>query len=374
MPDTVVKKSEKMFKRLVEAAFRFIFAKGDRSVYPIKPENVRSILVLRPDKLGDMIATIPALHALKAHLPHARIEVIASPHNRDLIADDPDIDAVHTYTKNILHDIPMIRRLKKARFDIVFDPICHDSVTGLILSKWIGRHSIKAAARKLRLRPYYDYCEPYEPDGRDHSIDNSLLVFNVFGIDPASVDPYRPMYLPEDSIRKAEAFYESVPSNCLRVGFNISAGSPSRTLDVRKYIAVMHAVAADYPDAEFIISCAPNERERGEELQRALPGKTHLIPDGRSFRDVCAVISRLDILISPDTSLVHVAGTFGVPVVALYSGHIRNFYFWKPYRQECGWVISNEFHHLLDIEPEQIVDQFRRLVATLDLTEKARPS
>ena len=59
---------------------------------PLNHNKINSILILRPDKLGDMIATIPAIHELKSKLPHVRIEVVASPRNNIIVANDENWD------------------------------------------------------------------------------------------------------------------------------------------------------------------------------------------------------------------------------------------------------------------------------------------
>ncbi len=367
MPPKVVKKTEHLFKDLLEGSFRLLLRPGDGSRLPLKPADVSSILILRPDKLGDMIATLPAIHALKKTYPHITVEVMASPQNRVLVEGDPAVDAVHIYCKNITRDWPLIRRLKRRRFDIVFDPICHDSVTGLLLSRLIANGSVRAASRKLKLQRYYDYCEPYQPEGRDHNIDNGLLVFNVMGENPAGIDPFLPVHLPEPSVEKAQRFHRSLPKDdAVWIGVNISAGSPTRTLTVEKYAMILGGIVSRLPSARFLISCTMDERERGLQLREALDGRAHIVEENLSLLDACAVLDGLDYFISPDTSLVHLARLMKIPVVGLYSGHMRNYYFWKPYRQEHGGVVAKAVGNLHDIEPSRVVEEFFRLKDAVD--------
>jgi ADP-heptose:LPS heptosyltransferase len=327
------------------------------------PERVKSILFLRPDKLGDMIATIPAIHALKREIPHIRIEVIASPRNKIVIENDPFIDAIHLYTKNIFHDYFMIIKLRRNKYDIVYDPICHDSVTGLLLTKIIGSESIKAASRKLNFQHFYDYCEPYQPDGDDHNIDNGLLICNVLGRNPDTINPFQPIFIPESAIKKAKEFCDSIQNiNQLRIALNISAGSPTRTLPVERYSEIVKGIRKHYKETCFIIICTMGERERGIELFDNIAQSVYIVPEGLSLHEVTAIIRHVDILISPDTSLIHIARLMNIPVVGLYSGHLRNYRFWRPYRQECGSVIANNVHNLHDITAERVVEAFGQVV------------
>lgn len=366
MPSAAVKKTELRFKKLLHRLFHLILGSGDSTRIPVRAENVRSILILRPDKLGDMITTIPAAHALKKMFPHLRIEIVASPLNRQLVANDPCFDAVHIYRKNILVDLPMIFRLRKKRFDIIFDPICHDSVTGLLLSRLISKRAIRAAARKLDLMSFYDYCEPFQPDGEEHNIDNNLLVFNLFGIDPDTVDPFLPVFLPETCQARAAEFEGTLSEDrTFRIGINISAGSPSRSLHLSKYATLLDNIAEEHPRAQCVVVCTSDDRDLGRQLVANREGRAYLVPEGLSLLEAAAVIKGFDLFISPDTSLIHMARLMNIPVVGLYCGHRRNYHFWKPFRQEHGSVVSSHPGHLHDIEPTQIFDEVQKVLKTV---------
>jgi ADP-heptose:LPS heptosyltransferase len=366
MPPRTVKQIEQLFKKALNLPFRLFLKQGDPDRIPVNPDSVKSILILRPDKLGDMIATIPAIHALKKMFPHLRIELLASPKNVSMIERDPDIEQIHLYSKNILKDWPVIMRLRKKKFDIVYDPICYDSTTGMLLAKIIGNESVKAAARKQNLQRYYDYCRPFLVDGDDHNIDNGLLIFEVLGVRPETVDPFRTVYIPGGSRAVADRFYQSLPSSDrFRVGLNISAGSPTRTLSIEKYISITDAINRRHPEFEFIVICVMDQRKEAERLVSSIKAKGHLVPENLSLLDVSAIVGRLDMLISPDTSLVHIARLMKVPVVGLYSGHGRNFRFWRPYRQKHGAVVARSIYDIHDIEPDEVVEEFELLLTSI---------
>jgi heptosyltransferase III len=358
MPPFLIKKTEHLFKRILFWFLKSILREGNHSIRPISPDKVKSILILRPDKLGDMIATVPAIHALKKYWPHLRLEIVASPRNKIIIEQDPTVDAVHIYSKNIFADWNLIRLLRKIKFDIIYDPICHDSMTGLLLAKLIAPKAILVASRKMKFLSFYDYCEPYQPDGDDHNIDNGLLIFNLFGLNSKTVDPFYPPFMSTKSRAIADEFISRFPTDTIRVGLNISAGTPSRTLRIEKYITLVKLIAARFPKVQFIIFCTMDERQKGEILAQSNAGICHLVPENLSLLDVAAILQQMRIFISPDTSLVHIAGLMKTPLVAFYSGHIRNYRFWRPYRQENASIVAQNHDNLHDIEPEQVAALF----------------
>jgi ADP-heptose:LPS heptosyltransferase len=54
----------------------------------------RSLLLIRPDHLGDVLFLTPALHALRERLPETKITLLVGPWGRAAIDGNPDVDAV----------------------------------------------------------------------------------------------------------------------------------------------------------------------------------------------------------------------------------------------------------------------------------------
>ena len=59
---------------------------------------VRHILIIRPDAIGDLILTIPAIMTIKKHYPKAKISLLASPYNAKLLYDFDIVDHIIEYT------------------------------------------------------------------------------------------------------------------------------------------------------------------------------------------------------------------------------------------------------------------------------------
>src|SRR5579859_1915286 len=53
------------------------------------------VLLLRPDHLGDVLLTTPAIAALRAALPDARLIALVGPWCAQALSGNPHLDAVH---------------------------------------------------------------------------------------------------------------------------------------------------------------------------------------------------------------------------------------------------------------------------------------
>jgi ADP-heptose:LPS heptosyltransferase len=71
--------------------------------------------------------------------------------------------------------------------------------------------------------------------------------------------------------------------------------------------------------------------------------------------------ANLEVLITPDTSLVHIARAFNVQVVGLYTRFMKNFLLWKPFGQENGSVVAGNDHNIHDISVEAVFDEFMKV-------------
>jgi heptosyltransferase-2/heptosyltransferase-3 len=65
-------------------------------VFPSQPGIANRILLIRPDHLGDVLLTTPAIHALRASYPTAEIHMLAGPWSANVLACYPEIDLVLT--------------------------------------------------------------------------------------------------------------------------------------------------------------------------------------------------------------------------------------------------------------------------------------
>ena len=86
------------------------------------------ILVVKRDKIGDLLLATPMLRVIRAALPEARIELLASDYNAWLLAGNRDIDRVWTYRRARsgthvsvragLQQVVQMLRLRARRFDV----------------------------------------------------------------------------------------------------------------------------------------------------------------------------------------------------------------------------------------------------------------
>ncbi len=358
----------------VEHAFKAFFfgmckpflKRKQREFAPLDGTALRKVLFLRPEKIGDMVISFPVFDGLKKHFPHLKISILASPKNLAIIRDDPRFDKIYLYRKNLWKDIKEVAAIRKEKFDCVVDMICDDSVTALFLSQLTAPGKPRIGVGKVKFREYYDFNYDHRRGNTGHIIENTLKVLHAFGIETDSLSGFAPPYISPEAYAKAERFIASLTNGAspvLLTGYNLSAGSPTRIWAEEKSAALVERLVSFRPNQIVVLFAIGKDRQRARRLKEKFPDRVFLIPDKLSLMEASAVISKLDVLISPDTSLVHIARALQVPVVGLYSRFMKNFLLWRPYGQEIGAVVSGNDDNIFDISVDDVYQTYLEVVA-----------
>jgi len=350
-----------------------MFRKGRTDFKPLDSRRLKKVLFLRPEKIGDMVISFPVFDGLKAHYPHVNISILSSPRNIAIIKDDPRFDKVYIYRKNIWRDLRQIMAIRREGYDCVVDMICDDSVTALFLSQFAVPGKPRIGVGKIKHREYYDFNYDHRQGNTGHIIENTLKLLNAFDIDSDTVNRYSPPYVRERDVDEADKFLTQVRNGDLGglvVGYNLSAGSPTRIWAKEKSVELVKRIIDHAPSNRVVLFTITSERGRAERIKVSFKERVDIVPDGMSLMTASALISKLDLLITPDTSLVHIARSFGVPVVGLYSRFMKNFLLWRPFGQEAGAVVSGNDDNIFDISVGQVYDAYQAVLANCSEKEK----
>jgi tetratricopeptide (TPR) repeat protein len=145
--------------------------------------------------------------------------------------------------------------------------------------------------------------------------------------------PAAPAYLTAPADRVAY-WQHRLPPAGPRAGF-VWSGSPTHNNDSNRSIALARLACLFENPTLRCFSLQREMRAADRETLRGLPGLVHLGDDISDFADTAAIISLLDVVISVDTAVAHLAGALGKPVVILlpYAADFR----WMRQRDDTPW-------------------------------------
>jgi ADP-heptose:LPS heptosyltransferase len=295
--------------------------------------NAPRILILRQDRIGDVLVSEPIVRAIRAALPAATIELLLSPNNlAALPAMAPHINGHLVYEKGLAGLIRTIRTIRAQRYDIVIDLMDNASSTSSMIVSYarsryaLGIHKENAAV--------YSHVVPLRDKATVHIVDRLGQLLLAFDRDPATLD-LRLHYPVSEADRAAAITRLGGPlrGTARRFGVNISGSGEHRMYPAEGIIDVVRATRREHPEWDVVLLAAPQERER--QLAIAQASGARAIEPSSSFHEFACTLSVLDAVMTVDTSAVHVIAAAQVPSVVLFVHNDPGLLPWYPYRSLC---------------------------------------
>jgi ADP-heptose:LPS heptosyltransferase len=279
----------------------------------LQPKMAQKILVVQLGRIGDLILLLPVFEALKKLNPENEIHLLAGKNNYQAVEGHPYIDKIIVYNKSIVGRIQTILELRKEQYDIWIDPKNHHSGESLLFARLGGAKFKIGYEAKPNI---FDVQIPHESVYPDKHISYSNLIsLASFGINPTSARPC--LFVQPLADKQINAFLQE---NKIQKYFcvNLSGSRIERNWTTEKWIAFLKKITSDI--LSIVIIAAPAEKDRALQIVAKVSNAVYL--ETKSIIEVYSVVAKADLVISPDTSIVHIAAAFDKPLLGLYS---RNF-------------------------------------------------
>ena len=322
-------------------------------------KDSKSVLILRYDRIGDMVVSTPIFGELKTAYPDISISVLASKENKDVIKNNPYIDKVYiNYKNNIFNDLPVLLKLRKKNFDVCIE-LEHSVIPHAIFRLKIikpkkiitlhkdGRYGVKGSELKL-----YDHFTQEDKKSHFGKILLDTLIF--FGIKPISNS--FDFFLSHVERDRAKTFALSL-GNSIKIGINIEGSFPEKSIQKEELEKICVGLHNNFNNIKIVILTSPDKLLEKRQLISEL-GLDFVIPsyNTKTIIDAAALIEQLDLIITPDTSIVHIAASFDKPVVSIHENNKDSFRLWSPTSTLSKTVFASSSYGFVNYSVDDIIE------------------
>lgn len=308
----------------------------------------KKILIVQLGRLGDLVLMTPMFEAIKRDNPRHEIHLLCGRRNNAFAATLPNITGVHTYKKTLPGLLRLLVQLRAEKFDCWIDAKDHYSGESARFARWVGAPLTIGFNRENRRPVFTQSLVNEHSHQRRHFVDRNLdALAHLLG----TIDvPRRPhLTVDPDSESKLTAFLADL--GVVRYALvNVSAGSKSRYWPVHHWIALIRA----FPDTTFLINSEAADVPLAQSITASCSNAHHF--PTRSFLDAIALVRHAALLITPDTSLIHVASAFDTPTVGMYHNTESIHTFWTPLSQHHRILRGEEITSITDISVEAVTE------------------
>lgn len=284
----------------------------------------KKVLVVRFSSIGDIILTTPVYRALKQQI-NAEVHLITKRSFAFAIHGNPYIDKVITIEDKVAEAADV---LEVQAYDFVVD--LHNNLRSMQVKRLVKAPS--ASVRKLNLRKWmlvnlkWDVM-PDEP----HIVHRYMEAAAPLGVgyDGKGMD----FAIPDDAVVDIAQLTDGDLSPGQFVALAVGTSTPTRSLEKWQLIELVKKI-----HRPVVLLGGPNERSTAEEVA-ATDKSCYNMAGVLSLQQSASVMSSSSVLITPDTSLMHMGAALDHPMITVWGNTNERFGMTPFYRKgsESKW-------------------------------------
>lgn len=284
----------------------------------IKNGKIR-ILLIRTDRIGDVLLSTPAIKALRDAYPDAYIAMMVRPYAADIVRGNPYLDEVILYDKDGAHkgifgSLMFALGLKKKRFDlaVVLHPTNRSNIIPFLagIPERVGYDKKGGIFLTKKLKDVKHL-------GEKHEIDYNLDVLRAVGIEAKDRTLYMPVKAEDERIIDRFFLLNDLDKKEAIIAMHPGASCPSKRWAAYRFGRVADELI-DRHKVKIVIIGGPADIKTVKEAEAGMLHKPIILSEGHSLGEVAALLKRCKMFISNDSGPVHIAVAVDTPVISIF--------------------------------------------------------
>jgi heptosyltransferase-2 len=305
-----------------------------------------NILIVRTDRIGDVVLTTPAIKAVRQSYPSSRVSVLVTPATSDLVNGNPYLDDILLDDRCGRHKNPfgflrLVQEIRSKQFDLAI--IFHTK----------RRYNLACYLAGIPCRLGYkdknfgylltDPLKDERPLGKKHEAQYCMDLLKPIGIEEGGLDIFVPMQKEADDWAMNWILENNLMPNEF-IAIHPGASDPTKCWPAANFASLMDSLAERYALKIVLIGAAQTSILAQDILRQTRHPDQYLDLTGKTrLAQTVSLLRRTRILISNDSGPVHVAAGVGTNVISLFLRDQPgiNAERWRPLGDK-SYILKNE--------------------------------
>jgi heptosyltransferase-3 len=279
-------------------------------------DQPNNILIVRTDRIGDVVLSLPMIAVLRRRFPSARVSMLLREYTREL-AEGQGLDRILLYDRG---GVPkpffrMLRELRAQRFDLVIVSYPTFRLTSLIFASGIPLR-VGTGYRWYSMlfnKRVYEHRKTAEK----HELEYNLSLLSALGVE-AEENVVPVLSLAENHHAAAQQVLDEWQIGAAEqiVVLHPGSGGSARDWSPEKFGQLARRLHAD--GYTVVVTGGPGEKTLVQRVALAAGGNLRQLVGRLSLRELAAFLRRAELVVANSTGPLHLAAAVGTPVVGLY--------------------------------------------------------
>ncbi len=298
-------------------------------------DDVKNILLVRIDRIGDVILSLPMLPLLRRRYPNATISVLMRQYTRELVDHHSCVDEILIYEREdkISSLLSILKKIRERHFDIAIIPYPRFRPALIVF----------LAGIRVRVGSGYRWYSflfnrrvfEHRKDARRHEVEYNLDLLRPLGIEtngkpefefPISSSAYDTV----DSLLAANAILRHEKFVILHPG----SGGSARDWSAENFSKLGRELYGRL-GVKVIVTGGKGEEALVQKIVDGITSSSLAVVGKFSLMELGALIRRAKVFVSNSTGPMHIAATVGTSIVAFFPPIVQcSPVRWGPYTQK----------------------------------------
>lgn len=307
--------------------------------------SVEKTVIFIARHIGDTMAIYPVIRALQSKKASSLILVV-NPSSYAALAplENEGIIFYHIpHERNKRAIIATAQKIKRTygQVDLCVQAMTRDTTATLIFQR-----TLKARCNLGLHSPPLKMYVPYVADHalsmlQDHTPAPFCWAQLMKDAGIADVPARFELPIPSDI---EESILDQIKTYQPYIALNMDASRPIGSLNEDTAIKLIRYLANKH-HYQVLITCSPAGEKKAYRVTQACPS-AHIIAAPRSIYHSAAIIKHATLVISPDTSIIHIASAYNRPTLGIYRAELKA---WRPLADHNATLITGNDINAIDM-------------------------
>lgn len=332
-------------------------------------------LIVRTDRIGDVVLSLPVLEAIKKKYPHSQVIMMVSSYTRDLLLNNPWVDKTIIYDQaGLKRFFKLVRSLRERRFDVA---VLLRPTLRLAFLLFLSGIKVRIGTGYRAYQVLFNYkIYQHRKTIEKHELEYNLDMLAPLGISCEGLVPR--VFLSAEEERSSRRMLEDLNMNTgdTKIVIHPGSGHSSLNYPLEKLALLADKLIQGF-SAKIVLTGSEKELDISEKLKGSMINQPIDLIGKTDLRSLCTLLNGADILISSSTGPMHVAAALGTPVVGLFSPlFVASAKRWGPYGEEHEVIVPpvktcykcepekcSYFNCMDMIEPDEIISKVKNILS-----------
>jgi len=342
----------------------------------VNNKNPQNILIIRTDRIGDVILSIPLAEIIKKHYPNCKVSFFVNEYTKDLLLNHPYIDQTITIIegKSGFKIFDNVELLRKYDFDVAL--VLYPTFKISLISFLSGIKKRIGTGYRLYSFLFTDKIYEHRKKSLKHEIEYNFTLLKSIGIDfNAGINNVKfNLNVSENALSKIEKLLidKGISNDEKIIIIHPGSGGSAVDLPIEKFKEIVKLI--NETDIKILITGNKSETYICKEL--ILNENVFDFSGLLTLEELVALISKSTLLIANSTGPLHIAAALGKYVFGFYpkikSCSVNR---WGPYTEKkfiyepeldcnnCNRKQCEELNCMNYINIKKVIDDIKKLLS-----------